>query len=189
MFGRYLPSKIVAGAPEGAAAASGIPLLAERRAIDGKPTAYLCRRYVCQLPVTAPADLARQLEAELACVGQQIEQGLAHLGEVGVHVEPRLGLTVHPHSIAILVGERPDDRDDLGDEGGHTERLESRGPCVPASILERSRTPLIELEKVLACRIDLPEVGDERLLAEIAGLLLEHLGVADDRVERRPQLV
>ena len=31
VFGRYLPSKIVAGAPEGAPAAAGIPLLAERR--------------------------------------------------------------------------------------------------------------------------------------------------------------
>jgi len=63
VFGRYLPSKIVAGAPEDASAASGIPLLAERRAVDGKPTAYLCRRYVCQLPVTTSEDFARQLEA------------------------------------------------------------------------------------------------------------------------------
>ena len=31
--------------------------------------------------------------------------------------------------------------------------------------------------------------GQERLLAEVLGLLLEHLGVADDGVERRPQLV
>jgi uncharacterized protein YyaL (SSP411 family) len=63
VFGRYLPSKIVAGAPEGAPTTSGIPLLAERRAMDGKPTAYLCRRYVCQLPVTTSDDFARQLEA------------------------------------------------------------------------------------------------------------------------------
>jgi uncharacterized protein YyaL (SSP411 family) len=63
VFGRYLPSKIVAGAPEDASAASGIPLLAERRAVDGKPTAYLCRRYVCELAVTTTEDFARQLEA------------------------------------------------------------------------------------------------------------------------------
>jgi uncharacterized protein YyaL (SSP411 family) len=63
VFGRYLPSKIVAGAPEDASAGSGIPLLAERRAVDRKPTAYLCRRYVCQLPVNTSEDLARQLEA------------------------------------------------------------------------------------------------------------------------------
>jgi hypothetical protein len=31
--------------------------------------------------------------------------------------------------------------------------------------------------------------GQEGLLAEVFGLLLEHLGVPDDRVQRRPQLV
>ena len=31
--------------------------------------------------------------------------------------------------------------------------------------------------------------GMKRLLVEVFGLLLEHLGVADDRVQRRPQLV
>jgi uncharacterized protein len=63
VFGRYLPNKVVAGAVEGATAGSGLPLLAERAAVRGKPTAYLCRRYVCQAPVTASDDLARQLEA------------------------------------------------------------------------------------------------------------------------------
>ena len=63
VFSRYLPNRILAGTREGDAAASGLPLLADRPAVDGKPTAYVCRRYVCQLPVTAAADLARQLEA------------------------------------------------------------------------------------------------------------------------------
>jgi uncharacterized protein YyaL (SSP411 family) len=62
VFGRYLPSKVVAGAAERAATGSGLPLLAQRAAVGGKPTAYLCRRYVCQAPVTTPEDLARQLE-------------------------------------------------------------------------------------------------------------------------------
>ena len=44
-------------------------------------------------------------------------------------------------------------------------------------------------EQVLAGRVDLLEIRDERLLAEVLGLLLEHLGVADDGVQRRPQLV
>ena len=38
--------------PAGAPAGAGLPLLAERGAVDGRPTAYVCRRYVCQLPVT-----------------------------------------------------------------------------------------------------------------------------------------
>jgi len=29
--------------------------------VDGKPTAYVCEGYVCQLPVTEPEALAKQL--------------------------------------------------------------------------------------------------------------------------------
>jgi hypothetical protein len=65
LFGRYLPNRVVAGAAEGAADAEGLPLLAQRRAIDGRPTAYLCRRYVCQAPTTDPGELAGQLEREV----------------------------------------------------------------------------------------------------------------------------
>jgi uncharacterized protein len=58
---RYLPNRVVVGAAEGAAI-EGLPLLAERGAKDGLATAYVCRRYVCEMPVTSPAALARQLE-------------------------------------------------------------------------------------------------------------------------------
>ena len=30
--------------------------------IDGRPTAYVCENYSCQLPVTTPEELASQLE-------------------------------------------------------------------------------------------------------------------------------
>ena len=63
VFSRYQPNRVLVGAREGDAASSGLPLLADRPAAGGKPTAYVCRRYVCQLPVTEPGDLARQLEA------------------------------------------------------------------------------------------------------------------------------
>ncbi|MCI0546811.1 MAG: thioredoxin domain-containing protein [Candidatus Rokubacteria bacterium] len=64
VFGRYLPNRVVAGhAGATAAAASDLPLLADRGARGGQATAYVCRRYVCRLPVTDPADLARQLDA------------------------------------------------------------------------------------------------------------------------------
>ena len=62
-FRRYMPNRLVVGAAEGSPAGAGLPLLAGRQAVDGKPTAYVCRRYVCQLPVTDPAALATQLEA------------------------------------------------------------------------------------------------------------------------------
>jgi hypothetical protein len=64
VFGRYLPNRVVAGLiagdPKGA---EGIPLLQNREAIGGQATAYVCRNYACELPVTDRAALARQLDA------------------------------------------------------------------------------------------------------------------------------
>jgi len=47
-------------------ATSTVPLLADRVAIDGRPTAYVCRNFACRLPVTDPAGLAAQLEQPAA---------------------------------------------------------------------------------------------------------------------------
>jgi hypothetical protein len=63
VHGRYQPNRVLVGAPEGDPGAAGLPLLAERATVDGKPTAYVCQHYVCQLPVTGPEALARQLDA------------------------------------------------------------------------------------------------------------------------------
>ena len=60
--GRYLPNRVLAGVRDGAAAAR-IPLLAGRVAVDGRATAYVCRDYACDLPVTEPAALGHQLDA------------------------------------------------------------------------------------------------------------------------------
>jgi len=57
---RYLPNRLVASAPDGDG--RGIPLLAERHALNGAATAYLCEGFVCQSPTTDPAELDRQLE-------------------------------------------------------------------------------------------------------------------------------
>ncbi len=40
------------------------PLLAGRKAMNGKPTAYVCRHRVCRMPVNGVADLVRELEGE-----------------------------------------------------------------------------------------------------------------------------
>ncbi len=58
----YLPSLVTAGGQPGTPATDGIGLLAERPMQHGVPTAYLCRRYVCDAPVTDPAALGTQLE-------------------------------------------------------------------------------------------------------------------------------
>ena len=57
----FLPNRVLLGASQGDHADDGLPLLAERQPIDGKATAYVCENYVCQLPVTEPQALARQL--------------------------------------------------------------------------------------------------------------------------------
>ncbi len=48
---------VVHGQPD----AEGIPLLAERPLVGGHPAAYVCRGFVCDLPVTTPEDLTAQL--------------------------------------------------------------------------------------------------------------------------------
>ncbi|MEK7701752.1 MAG: thioredoxin domain-containing protein [candidate division NC10 bacterium] len=64
VFGRYLPNRVVTGMVAGdARGAAGIPLLQNREAVDGKATAYVCRNYACELPVTDRAALACQLDA------------------------------------------------------------------------------------------------------------------------------
>ena len=71
---RYLPNKVVVGAEsprppfdnggqEGIVSINSLPLLEGRDMIGGKPTAYVCQNYTCQLPVTEPEALAEQLEA------------------------------------------------------------------------------------------------------------------------------
>jgi hypothetical protein len=59
VHGRFLPNVVLAvGSPE---ANGSVPLLADRLAVDGKATAYVCERFACQMPVTDPEALAAQL--------------------------------------------------------------------------------------------------------------------------------
>jgi uncharacterized protein len=45
--------------------AEGVPLLEGRGQVDGLPAAYVCRNFVCRLPVTTQADLTRELRGQL----------------------------------------------------------------------------------------------------------------------------
>jgi uncharacterized protein YyaL (SSP411 family) len=59
---RFLPNTVLAiGAPEDRAAADAVALLRDRSPVDGEPTAFVCQRFACRLPVTRPEDLAAQL--------------------------------------------------------------------------------------------------------------------------------
>jgi uncharacterized protein len=58
---RWRPNLVLAvTSPYDLDAAEIVALLADRRAIDGKPTAYVCQGFVCRLPVTGPEELAAQ---------------------------------------------------------------------------------------------------------------------------------
>ena len=58
VYASVLPNRVLVG---GASDSAGIPLLQDRQRIDGRATAYVCRNYVCNLPVNEPGELARQL--------------------------------------------------------------------------------------------------------------------------------
>lgn len=56
--GAFRPNVILA-----VGASGDVPLLHDRPQLAGRPTAYVCQNFVCQRPVTTPAELAAQLEA------------------------------------------------------------------------------------------------------------------------------
>ncbi|HYW33090.1 MAG TPA: thioredoxin domain-containing protein, partial [Gemmatimonas sp.] len=57
--GRYLPRLVLVSAPPDEAP---VPLLRNRPSIAGAPTAYVCRGFACDLPVTDPSALREQLD-------------------------------------------------------------------------------------------------------------------------------
>jgi uncharacterized protein YyaL (SSP411 family) len=59
--GQYDPSLVLAGGA--AKSKTSVKLLSNRPPIDGEPTAYVCRGYTCDKPVTAPDELSAQLDS------------------------------------------------------------------------------------------------------------------------------
>jgi uncharacterized protein YyaL (SSP411 family) len=58
---QYVPALVLAG---GAPTASSlVKLLNDRPLIEGQPTAYVCRAYACDKPVTEPEALSGQLDS------------------------------------------------------------------------------------------------------------------------------
>ncbi|MBN1430095.1 MAG: thioredoxin domain-containing protein [Anaerolineae bacterium] len=57
----YRPNQVVALRRPGEEDGPLIPLLVGREMVDGRATAYVCRQFVCQLPVTDPESLREQL--------------------------------------------------------------------------------------------------------------------------------
>jgi len=61
---RFMPNAVAVTAAPGTGA-DLTPLLADRPMVDGRPTAYVCRHFACQRPVTEVSDLAAQLDEAL----------------------------------------------------------------------------------------------------------------------------
>jgi len=63
----YVPNKVVVhvpfGTPEADSIARRIPLAAEKKPLDGRAAAYVCRDFACRAPTADPAELRRQLTA------------------------------------------------------------------------------------------------------------------------------
>jgi uncharacterized protein YyaL (SSP411 family) len=53
---------IAAGDPGDDRAVAAAPLLADRPLVDGQPAAYVCSGFACRAPVTAPVELAAQMD-------------------------------------------------------------------------------------------------------------------------------
>ncbi len=62
VFNGFRPNQVVALKKPGES--SPIPLLTGREQVGGKATAWVCRRFACQMPVTEPAALEKQLRDE-----------------------------------------------------------------------------------------------------------------------------
>ena len=45
-------------------AETNVALLAGKKALEGRATAYVCRNYACQAPTSDPEELRRQLEQQ-----------------------------------------------------------------------------------------------------------------------------
>src|SRR5690606_31971528 len=56
-FASFRPNLVVVAG----GSTSSVPLLADRKRLNDKATAYVCRRFVCQQPVNSPEALAEQL--------------------------------------------------------------------------------------------------------------------------------
>jgi uncharacterized protein YyaL (SSP411 family) len=65
VFARLIPASVAVQAAPGTGE-SHTPLLADRTLVDGLPTAYVCERFACRLPVTTAEALRDQIDAALA---------------------------------------------------------------------------------------------------------------------------
>ena len=76
VWDRYLPHKVLAGAPPGFPCA----MLDGKEEVKGQPTAYVCRGGVCREPITDPQDLGRALRFWKGPTSTQVTKATSLMG-------------------------------------------------------------------------------------------------------------
>ena len=71
----FLPHRVIAYS-DGMGPASGHPLLAGKRLVEGKAALYICRNFSCQRPLTDPQEVAEALLSASQRTAQTIQQTL-----------------------------------------------------------------------------------------------------------------
>ncbi len=124
---------------------------------------------------------------ELRRVAQEIDQALAQLGHIGMRRADILG-DRQVEGVALLGDQALDGGGDLGHHLGHRKVLRVDLDALGLD-LGQVEDVVDQPEKMARVRFDLLHVGDQRRFAEVLEFLLQHLGIADHRRERRAQLV
>ena len=105
------PGAVLAAGPPDTA---GLPLLADRPLVDGRPAAYVCRGFVCDRPTTDPSELARTavLRTLRGLTSRDPESGLVVEENRIAGRSGRVGLTWVPIGRSLQRGRRscPDER-------------------------------------------------------------------------------
>ena len=123
----------------------------------------------------------------LAALLSRLNRALADLDLVRAH-HAQLGAATELERVAVPGHQRLDCRADVGEHGGDVELLDEDVHLAGLD-LRQVEDVVDQAEQVLAGAADLVEVGLEHVLPQLRGLLEQHLAVADDRVQRRPELV
>ena len=124
---------------------------------------------------------------ELAGVAQQVEKALLELGAVGVKRAERRR-TDDFETVRVRRRQRLDDRAHLLDQTGEIDLFEIEVHLAGLD-LRQIEDVVDQAEEMPAGIADLGEVGQKLVLPLVLRGLVQHLAVADDRVQRRPQLV
>ncbi len=77
---RFIPNRVLAGAPGGLPASLASPLLDGKELLEGRPTAFVCEGYACKAPTTDPEELARSLRESRAPSPAQVAEAARLIG-------------------------------------------------------------------------------------------------------------